>query len=133
VKDFSQLRYDYQIEMSGYSAEVLRDSLVMRNIQCDCKRCLSPKNFNQDIHKKLTNANTLYGNWPLDDYCRYMKQPINELVINFTDIYGTYHPWITALLLWKFRIQINLSNSAPKEVTKDQVLQTLKQLREAVI
>ncbi|CAG2109328.1 unnamed protein product [Medioppia subpectinata] len=128
------LRYDFQIEMTGFPAQELFESLLIRDIKCDCIKCLTnSKQSLVNLHKNVTNANLKYGNWPTLDYCHAMSEPIDEALENFVKMYGKYHPWITALLLWKFKIEWKLYNCEDDhEITGQRLFASYQTLKDAV-
>ncbi|XP_054166054.1 SET and MYND domain-containing protein DDB_G0273589-like [Oppia nitens] len=135
VTNFSQLRYDYQIEMTGYPALDLFESLIMRNIDCKCIKCCNPqiKELSINYNKNVLNANLKYGNWPPLDYCQSMYEPIEDALESYDKLYGKHHPMITAMLLWKIRIEWFMINcEEDKDITKEDLFSTYYKLRKSM-
>lgn len=121
-RDFSALRFDFQVEIAGFPAAIIRETLMRRNIYCDCRRCLNAKTskeLNKDIYKELIDKNRLLGNWPIYDYSKYIRVHLDDAIANYryhyTDFFHTgneeklyFHPWLTGLYFWKLLIELEL-------------------------
>ena len=135
VADLTQATYDFQVEMTAYSARELAESLLIRNISCDCKKCsdVKCKDYKINYHKNLTEANLKYGNWLPIDYCIAMCGPIEETLDYMDRVHGKYHPFKTALLLWKLRNEWKSMQNHLSEVTKEQFVDTYNSVKDSVL
>lgn len=133
VTDLTHATYDFQVEMTAYSAQELAQSLMIRNIVCNCKKCSDIKSYDQNHHKRVAEANLKYGNWMPVDYCLAMSEPIEEALDYMDKVHGKYHPFKTGLLLWKLRNEWKSMQTHMSQVTNEQLIETYNRAKDSVL
>lgn len=80
----------------------------MRGITCNCQRCITPSQFDEDFQYRLIHCFVVYGNFRWPEFCSKSYLPVEDLITSLTELYGKHHPFISGLMALRFKFDIQL-------------------------